>query len=55
MWWVVFNQKGGVGKLMIVCNLVVISVSEGLCMFVIDFDVQVNLMCYLFGDVVVDV
>lgn len=49
MWCVVFNQKGGVGKFSIVCNLVVVSVVEGYCILLVDLDVQVNFMYYLIG------
>ncbi|WP_020423716.1 ParA family protein [Cupriavidus sp. WS] len=47
---VVFNQKGGVGKSTIVCNLAAISASEGLRTLVIDLDVQGNSTQYLLGD-----
>ena len=39
---VVFNQKGGVGKTSITCNLAAISASQGLRTLVIDLDVQGN-------------
>ena len=46
---VVFNQKGGVGKSTIVCNLAAISASQGLRTLVIDLDVQGNSSQYLLG------
>ncbi|MFS8979846.1 ParA family protein [Cupriavidus necator] len=46
---VVFNQKGGVGKSTIVCNLAAISASEGLRTLVIDLDAQCNSTQYLLG------
>jgi chromosome partitioning protein len=46
---VVFNQKGGVGKSTIVCNLAAISASEGLRTLVIDLDAQGNSSQYLLG------
>ncbi|WP_179402782.1 ParA family protein [Burkholderia guangdongensis] len=46
---VVFNQKGGVGKSTIVCNLAAISASEGLRTLVIDLDAQSNSSQYLLG------
>lgn len=47
---VVFNQKGGVGKSTIVCNLAAISAAEGLRTLVIDLDAQANSSQYLLGE-----
>jgi chromosome partitioning protein len=46
---VVFNQKGGVGKSTIACNLAAISASQGLRTLVIDLDSQGNSSRYLLG------
>ena len=46
---VVFNQKGGVGKSTITCNLAAISASQGLRCLVIDLDPQGNSSSYLMG------
>jgi chromosome partitioning protein len=46
---VVFNQKGGVGKSTIVCNLAAVSASQGLRTLVIDLDPQGNSSQYLLG------
>jgi chromosome partitioning protein len=46
---VVFNQKGGVGKTTIVCNLAAIAAERGLRTLVIDLDVQGNATQYLLG------
>lgn len=46
---VVFNQKGGVGKTTIVCNLAAIAASRGLRTLVIDLDTQGNATQYLMG------
>ncbi len=47
---VVFNQKGGVGKSTITCNLAAISASQGLRTLVIDLDPQGNSSSYLMGN-----
>jgi chromosome partitioning protein len=46
---VVFNQKGGVGKTTIVCNLAAIAASRGLRTLVVDMDTQGNATQYLMG------
>lgn len=46
---VIFNQKGGVGKSTITCNLAAISAVEGKRTLVIDLDVQGNSTQYLLG------
>lgn len=46
---VVFNQKGGVGKTTIVCNLAAIAAASGLRTLVIDLDAQGNSTQYLLG------
>ncbi len=46
---VVFNQKGGVGKTTIVCNLAAIAAANGLRTLVIDLDPQCNSTQYLLG------
>ena len=46
---VVFNQKGGVGKSTITCNLAAISAHSGLRTLVIDLDPQGNSTHYLLG------
>jgi chromosome partitioning protein len=48
---VVFNQKGGVGKTSITCNLAAIGAHQGLRTLVIDLDVQGNSTHYLVGEV----
>ena len=47
---VVFNQKGGVGKSTITCNLAAISANQGLRTLVIDLDPQGNSTSYLLGE-----
>lgn len=46
---VVFNQKGGVGKSTITCNLAAISAQQGYSTLVIDLDSQGNSTRYLLG------
>ncbi len=46
---VIFNQKGGVGKSTITCNLAAISASRGLRTLVVDLDTQCNASAYLLG------
>ena len=49
MRWVVFNQKGGVGKSTIVCNLAAVGAREGRRNLVVDLDPQGNATHYLLG------
>ena len=46
---VVFNQKGGVGKSTITCNLAAIAATRGARTLVIDLDPQANSTQYLLG------
>ncbi|QIT55546.1 ParA family protein [Aquisalimonas sp. 2447] len=46
---VIFNQKGGVGKSTITCNLAAISAHQGLRTLVVDLDSQGNSSSYLLG------
>jgi chromosome partitioning protein len=46
---VVFNQKGGVGKSTIVCNLAAIAAMRGMRTLVVDLDPQANSTRYLLG------
>ena len=47
---VVFNQKGGVGKSTITCNLAAIAADAGQRTLVVDLDRQANSTRYLLGD-----
>jgi chromosome partitioning protein len=47
---VVFNQKGGVGKSTITCNLAAVSAMQGRRTLVIDLDPQGNSTQYLLGE-----
>lgn len=49
MRYVVFNQKGGVGKSTITCNLAAISAAQGHTTLVVDLDPQGNSTQYLLG------
>jgi chromosome partitioning protein len=49
MRWVVFNQKGGVGKSTIVCNLAAVNARAGRKTLVVDLDPQANATHYLLG------
>ncbi len=51
---VIFNQKGGVGKSTITCNLAAISAVEGKKTLVIDLDIQCNSTQYLLGEKIAD-
>ena len=46
---VVFNQKGGVGKTTIICNLAALAAAKGRRTLVVDLDPQCNSSQYLLG------
>ena len=47
---VIFNQKSGVGKSTLTCNLAAVSVWQGLKTLVVDLDPQDNSTRYLLGE-----
>lgn len=47
---VIFNQKGGVGKTTITCNLAALSAAAGQKTLVVDLDSQANSSQYLLGE-----
>lgn len=52
---VIFNQKGGVGKSTITCNLAAIGAAQGKSTLVVDLDLQGNSTHYLLGRKITDV
>lgn len=52
---VVFNQKGGVGKSTITCNLAAVSAACGIRTLVVDLDPQANSSRYLLGQALDDI
>lgn len=52
---VIFNQKGGVGKSTITCNLAALSALRGQRALVVDLDAQANSSRYLLGDALDDI
>ena len=47
---VIFNQKGGVGKSSITCNLAAVAAQKGQRVLVVDLDAQANSTHYLLGN-----
>ena len=55
MRFVVFNQKGGVGKSTIAVNLAAVAASRGERTLVVDLDPQANATQYLLGEAAAEV